>query len=234
MITITNLTKTFGRKAVLSNVNLQVNKGDSIAFMGRNGSGKSTLLKIIAGLYPFEKGSVVHSRKLKFAYVPERFPAMNLTARDYINQIGLISGLKKEETAARSKELFAALYMQDMIETPIRYLSKGTMQKMAVVQAFLTMPDVLLLDEPISGQDTASQRAFMQMVNELNDKHHVTVLCSCHEEYMVQAIAEVVYEIVDGKLVKTKIAAATEPDHICTGLCHKRCCNRLQPGRYVQ
>jgi len=223
MITISNLTKSFGRRKVLNSISLQIGKGDSIAFVGRNGSGKSTLLKIIAGLYPFENGSVTYSRKLKFAYVPERFPAMNLTARDYISQIGLISGLEKEETVAKSSELFSALYMQDMIETPIRYLSKGTMQKMAVVQAFLTTPDVLLLDEPISGQDAKSQQAFMQIVNELNGKYGVTVLCSCHEEYMVQAIAKTAYEIVDGGLVAVEIATATEPDHICTGLCHRQC-----------
>jgi len=199
IITISGLTKKFGRRAVLSDINLQINRGDSIAFIGRNGSGKSTLLKIIAGLMPFEAGSVVHNGKLKFGYVPERFPAMNISARDYIAQIGAVSGLQKNEVYERSTQLFEALFMHDMIETPIRYLSKGTIQKMAIVQAFITTPDVLLLDEPISGQDMASQQVFIDMINRLR-KQGVTVLCSCHEDYMVNAIAEHVYEIVDGKL----------------------------------
>jgi len=199
LITISNLTKKFGRRVVLSDINLQISRGNSIGFIGRNGSGKSTLLKIIAGLMPFETGSVVHNGKLKFGYVPERFPAMNITARDYIMQIGAVSGLQKDEVHECSTQLFKALFMQDMIETPIRYLSKGTIQKMAVVQAFITTPDVLLLDEPISGQDMASQQVFIDMINRLR-KQGVTVLCSCHEDYMVNAIAEYVYEIVDGKL----------------------------------
>ena len=199
IISISGLTKKFGLRTVLRDINLQINRGDSIAFTGRNGSGKSTLLKIVAGLLPFEAGSVTHSGKLKFAYVPERFPAMNLTAKDYIMQIGLVSGLHKNEVSERSAQLFRSLFMHDMVETPIRYLSKGTIQKMAVVQAFITTPDVLLLDEPISGQDVASQQVFMEMVNRLCERG-VTVLCSCHEDYMVKAIARYVYEIADGKL----------------------------------
>jgi len=200
IITISGLTKKFGQRAVLSDINIKINPGDSIAFIGRNGCGKSTLLRIIAGVLPFEQGSVIHRGKLKFGYVPDRFPAMDLTAMDYIRQIGMISGLQKEAVDKRSKELFEALFMKDMIETPIRYLSKGTIQKMAVVQAFITTPDVLLLDEPISGQDMASQKIFIEMVNSLNRDFNVTVLCSCHEDYMIQAIATSVYEIVDGKL----------------------------------
>jgi len=199
IITISNLTKKFGRRVVISDINLQIGRSNSIAFIGRNGSGKSTLLKIIAGLMPFEAGSVVHNGKLKFGYVPERFPAINITARDYIIQIGMVSGLQKDEIHERSTQLFKDLFMQDMIETPICYLSKGTIQKMAVVQAFITTPDVLLLDEPISGQDMASQQVFIDMINHLR-QHGVTVLCSCHEDYMVNAIAEHVYEIADGKL----------------------------------
>ena len=209
IITISNLTKKFGRRTVLRDISLQINRGDSVAFTGRNGSGKSTLLKIIAGLLPFEAGSVTHSGRLKFAYVPERFPAMNLTARDYIMQIGLVSGLKKDEISERSTELFRSLFMHDMIDTPIRYLSKGTIQKMAVVQAFITTPDVLLLDEPISGQDVASQQVFMEMANRLS-RAGVTVLCSCHEEYMVKAIARYVYEIADGKLCPVEQARAQD------------------------
>jgi len=214
IITVSNLTKKFGRKIILSDINLKINRGDSITFIGRNGCGKSTFLKILSGLLPFEKGSVIHNGKLKFGYVPERFPAMNLTAEDYIAQIGMISGLQKEDVKERSRQLFETLFMQDMVTTPIRYLSKGTIQKVAVVQAFLTTPDVLLLDEPISGQDMASQLAFIEMVNRLNREHGVTILCSCHEDYMVKAIAKSVYEIAGGKLCPIEQTEKLETDNL--------------------
>jgi len=64
MISACDVTKRFGQRIVLSNINLEVTRSDAIAFMGRNGSSKSTLLKILAGLLPFEKGEVTHSKKL--------------------------------------------------------------------------------------------------------------------------------------------------------------------------
>lgn len=200
IISISGLTKQFGHSVVLSDMNLQIKRGDSIAFIGRNGCGKSTLLKIIAGVLPYNKGSVTHNGKLKFCYVPERFPAMSLTVRKYITQIGAIAGLSKKNLVERSTQLFEAFFMNNMIDTPIRYLSKGTIQKVAVVQAFLTKPDILLLDEPVSGQDMTSQRVFIDIVNNLNREHGVTVLSSCHEDYMIKAIAKTVYEISNGKL----------------------------------
>ena len=215
LITISDVTKKFGRKVVLSGINLEINRSDSIAFIGRNGYGKSTLLKIIAGLLPFEKGEVTHNGKLKFGYIPERFPAMNLTAGKYLRQIGMISGLQKEKSESKSNELAKALFMQDMMDTPIRHLSKGTIQKVAVIQAFLTMPDVLLLDEPISGQDMASQRVFVEMVNSLNREHGVTILCSLHEEYMIRTIANSVYEIEGGKLHRAPQSEKPEIGNLC-------------------
>lgn len=204
MISVSNVTKKFGQRTVLSDVNLKIKRGDSIAFIGHNGSGKSTLLKIIAGLLPFDNGKVLYSHKLKFDYVPERFPTMNITAREYVIQMGLVEGLSRAFVANRSQQLFEALFMNEMADTPIRYLSKWTIQKVAVVQAFLSPPDVLLLDEPISGQDSASQRVFMDMVNQLNYEHDVTILCSCHEDYMVAKISKSVYEIIDHELHEVK------------------------------
>ena len=200
MITLSQVTKRFGQKTVFSEINLNINSGDSLAFIGRNGTGKSTLLKIIAGLLPFEKGEIIHRGKLKFGYIPERFPALNIKAKEYLLRIGMISGLSKNVAKQQSEELAEAFFIQDMLDTPIRLLSKGTIQKVAATQAFLAVPDVLLLDEPISGQDTASQKVFIEMVNKLNQKHGVTVLCSCHEDYIIKMKAHSVYEIEDCKL----------------------------------
>lgn len=204
LITIEGLTKRFGHKTILSNLNLKIKRGDSIVFIGHNGSGKSTLLKIIGGLIPFDQGKVLYTDKLKFSYVPERFPAMNLTARDYVKQICMVEGLSLPEIKSKSEQLFRSLFMEHMIDIPIRYLSKGSAQKVAVVQAFLSHPDILMMDEPISGQDKDSQEVFMDMVNYLNHEYGVTILCSCHEDYMVTKIAKSVYEIVDCQLHRTE------------------------------
>lgn len=207
IIKINNMSKKYGRKTILSHLHLEIHQGDSIAFIGHNGCGKSTLLKIIGGLQPFNDGHVTYTKKMKFSYVPERFPAMNISALDYVRQMGAIAGLSPQEAEKRSMQLFESFFMQDMAETPIRYLSKGTIQKVAVVQAFLTAPDVLLLDEPVSGQDAASQRVFVRMVNRLNAEQDVTILCACHEDYLISSIAHAVYEIKAGKLQQVDVAA---------------------------
>ena len=222
IITVSDMTKKFGRKVVLSGINLDISCGDSIAFVGKNGYGKSTLLKIIAGLLPFEKGTVTHNGKLKFSYVPERFPTLNITVRKYLMRICAILGMEKKAAERRSIELASALFMEDMLDIPIPHLSKGTIQKVAVIQAFLTIPDVLLLDEPISGQDMSSQRMFMKMVNLLNREHNVTVLCALHEEYMVKAIADTVYEIKEGKLHQVPQSEKLEIGSLCRLLFIKR------------
>ena len=215
IIAISDMTKRFGRKVILSGISLDINRGDSIAFVGRNGYGKSTLLKIIAGLLPFEKGTVTHHGKLKFSYVPERFPALNISVKEYFMRIGAVSGLDIKTAEKRSSELAEALFMKDMLDIPIPHLSKGTIQKVAVVQAFLTIPDVLLLDEPVSGQDMSSQKVFMEMVNRLNREHRVTVLCASHEEYMIKAIADTVYEIEGGKLHRVPQSEKLEISSLC-------------------
>lgn len=204
IVTINNLVKKFNRKTILHDINLEISCADSIAFIGRNGCGKSTLLKIIGGLISFNSGQVTYLNKLKINYVPDNFPAMNITAREYIYQMGKIEGLSHSEILSQSQQLFKDFFMEQMIDTPIKYLSKGTMQKVSVVQAFLSQPDILIMDEPISGQDYQSQLVFIDMVNRLNREYGTTILFACHEDYLINQIAKSVYEIFDGSLRQIK------------------------------
>ena len=192
-IEITNLKKSFGRNIILQDINLTISKGQSIALIGHNGCGKSTLLRILCGLTTYQKGNIQYTQKLKFNYVPENFPKMAITAREYINSIGLIEGLSKEYIEKRSNELFHAFFMEEMVENPIKNLSKGTMQKINVIQAVLSKPDILLLDEPLSGQDVNSQKVFIDLINQMNEDG-VTIVMSCHEDLLINAVSKIVYE----------------------------------------
>jgi len=193
-IEITNLKKSFGKHVILQDINLTISKGQSIAFVGHNGCGKSTLLKILCRLTTYQKGKLEYSQKLKFNYVPENFPKMAITAREYINNIGLIEGLSNEYVKKRSDELFRAFFMEEMVDNSIKNLSKGTMQKVCVIQAVLSKPDILLLDEPLSGQDVDSQKVFIDLINQMNEDG-VTIVMSCHEDLLLNAISKTVYEI---------------------------------------
>ena len=211
IISLNNVSKRFGRSVILDHVNLDIKKGDSIALLGHNGSGKSTLLRMICGLTAVTSGKI-ESAALKFNYVPEHFPKLDLTAREFIDALGLIEGLPLETVGARSRELFHAFFMDEMIDVPIKHLSKGTIQKVAVIQALLQKPDVLLLDEPLSGQDSQSQKTFIKRIKDLNNQG-VTVIMSCHEQHLVNQLSHCAYEIIEKNLFPANLASLKEVEY---------------------
>lgn len=199
LISLNAISKYFGRKLILKDINLEITPQSTIALLGPNGSGKSTLLRIIAGLAKISAGAVDAAPQLKIAYIPENFPKIDLTPAAFIKSLGLIGGLPPEQVSTGMTRLFETFQMDDMCDVPIKHLSKGTIQKVAVIQALLDTPDVLLLDEPLSGQDSQSQQLFIQMVQELQQQGVATVM-SCHERFLVKQLANTAYEISDHQL----------------------------------
>lgn len=194
IITLENVTKKYEKDIIFSKVNLNINKGESIAIVGKNGKGKSTFLRVVSGITKIEEGNITYSRKVKFNFVPENFTKLNITARKYISLIADIEGINKKDLDEKLGYLTKEFFLEDMMDTPIKFLSKGTIQKVSVLQSLLTKPDVLLLDEPLSGQDIASQRNFIKMVK-LLIKDGVTVLMACHETLLIKELSNRVLEI---------------------------------------
>ena len=198
-IIIENLTKQYNGIYILDRVSHIFKAGRSVAFMGHNGCGKSTLLKLMAGLVKPTKGRVNCTGPVLFHYVPEKFMPVPLTARTYLKRMGELDGLEKGQTGKKIELLGEDFFLSELLDIPMKHLSKGTLQKIGVIQALLRTPDVLLLDEPLSGQDTASQRVFIKKVNKMREDG-VTVLMACHEQSLVDAVAEETYTIQDGAL----------------------------------
>lgn len=199
MITLDNIVKEYDKKIVLHDISMIIEKGQSIAFMGHNGCGKSTLLKIIAGLVQPTKGIVNYERPVLFHYVPEHFPQMQFTAEKYLFSQGKMEGIEEIELKERIQSLSQDFFFESMLKTPMKCLSKGSLQKVGVIQALLKEPDILLLDEPLSGQDIASQQVFIDKMNVLRKKG-VVILMSCHEPYLIDAISDCVYQLEGGVL----------------------------------
>lgn len=184
----------FGNHLLFSNANLTFEKGKTTALIGPNGTGKSTLLKIIAGIVKPTKGNVSYDKNLQFNYVPDRFPKLNLNMKELLSNMAVLDGLDTEISQKKLKYYFDLFQVKEMVHTPLKYLSKGTLQKVAVIQAFMGKSDILLLDEPLSGQDIASQRYFIQEIKQLQ-KQGVTIVLCCHEPYLIDQLANKVYEI---------------------------------------
>lgn len=199
VVRLEHISKKYEGRTILNRINKTFIKGCSVAFVGHNGCGKSTLLKILSGLVVPTAGKVEYSRPLLFHYVPERFSPTALTARKFLLRMGAMDGLKRHEVQRRIETLGDDFFLDELLDLPMRSLSKGSLQKIGVIQAFLRKPDVLLLDEPLSGQDTASQKVFIEKVNRLREQD-VMIFMSCHEKKLVEAIAEEVYTIQNGNL----------------------------------
>ncbi|GAA1247829.1 ATP-binding cassette domain-containing protein [Kitasatospora nipponensis] len=150
--------KRYGRGApwILDGVDLELPAGALVRIAGPNGSGKSTLLKLVAGIEPPSRGRIeVAGRR---AYVPERFPpALPFDAVGYLRHLGRIQGRSAASAAERADHWLERFGVADRTGTPLRRLSKGTCQKVAVAQALLADADVLVLDEAWTGLDQAAR-----------------------------------------------------------------------------
>ena len=197
LIALENVTKTYGGKTVIDSVSQAFMLGESVAFAGHNGCGKSTMLKILSGLIRIDRGQVLYHKKVRFSYVPEKFPASELTMQNYLKHVAGMEGVPFENVNSLIQDFF----LDDMRHTKMRNMSKGSLQKVGVIQALMAPHDILLLDEPLSGQDMDSQEVFIDKVNQLKGKG-VTVFMSCHEKKLMDRISDRVFIIHDGKLEK--------------------------------
>ena len=200
-IILEHLSKQYNGISVINDVDYSFEKGTSVALVGHNGCGKSTLLKMIAGLVAPTKGRVIYGEPIHFSYVPEKFMPTKMSAKSYLSRMGEIEGLKSRDIEDKIKRLGEDFFLSEMLNIPMQSLSKGTLQKIFVIQAIMKRPDVLLLDEPLSGQDSDSQQVFIQKINELRDGN-TTIFVACHEPVLVNALTDKVLAIKEGKLYR--------------------------------
>ena len=144
------------RPWVVRDVSLDVAPGSLIRVEGRNGTGKSTLLRVAAGVSLPSAGRV--TGRPHTGYVPERFPGgLPFSARDYLLHLARVHGLRGTVAAQRADEWLDRLGAASFAGQPLRELSKGMCQKVAIAQALLSKPGLLVLDEAWTGLDQAAR-----------------------------------------------------------------------------
>lgn len=141
---------------VVRGVTADVPAGRLIRVAGRNGSGKSTLLRVVAGVSLPSAGWV--TGRPHCGYVPERFPGgLPFSGRDYLLHMARVHGLRGAAGSRRVEEWLERLGAADYADQPLRSMSKGMCQKMAIAQALLPAPGLLVLDEAWTGLDQAAR-----------------------------------------------------------------------------
>ena len=213
MIEVCDLRKSFGSQEVLSRLNLSIGK-EAIGLLGPNGAGKTTFLRCLLGLLEYEgeiriDGLEVKKHKLdikqKIGYVPQTFPFWNDLR---VNEtIGFFVKLR-QVTVSRSNELLNHFDLLKHSFKKVSELSGGMRQKLSIVIALLSDPEIILLDEPTANLDTWAIRDILSILQEWRGKK--TILLSSHRIEEVRAVTDRILQLQDGTLKQLNLAQIEE------------------------
>ncbi|MFJ6571045.1 ATP-binding cassette domain-containing protein [Streptomyces sp. NPDC091292] len=185
---------------ILRGVDLAVPAGHLVRIEGANGTGKSTLLRLLAGIDAPTEGRV--RGRPRTAYVPERFPPrLPFTAVAYLTHLGRVHGLSRRAAVRAAREWMERLGAAGHLGTPLAELSKGSSQKVAVAQALLAAPDLLVLDEAWTGLDTRARAELDRAVGERTAAGGAVVFVD-HDPLRLAGAADATYAVDGGGLVE--------------------------------
>ncbi|MEI4771349.1 ABC transporter ATP-binding protein [Psychrobacillus sp. FJAT-51614] len=200
-----NLKKEIEGHVILQNVSFKLEENISIAIRGQNGSGKSTLLKLLAGIYEPTGGTLVRN-VTRIGYVPEHFPEnLRFKLKEYLILIASFHGISQTEFEKELLKYMDLFEIEPFMDTPLKKCSKGTKQKVGILQALLTKPDILLLDEPLTGLDATSQQNLITLLEKL--KKQMTIIFTTHEDLLVDTLANQTLYVQDGNILVHKQTA---------------------------
>ncbi len=166
MLTAQGIVKQRGRRRVLDGLDLDLASGSCTVVTGTNGCGKSTLLRIVAGLTRVDAGQM-RGRPRRVGYLPERFrPPGSLDAASYLWHMGRLKGMAATDIRLRSEFLANAFALAPGLGVDLETLSKGNLQKVGVIQAFLAPETLVVLDEPRTGLDEQSSRTLDELISQ--------------------------------------------------------------------
>lgn len=205
-----HVSKHFGHHVALSDVSWHISRGECVAVMGRNGAGKSTFLHIIAGLAnPSQGNRVVIPSHLQIGYVPEKFPTLRFSPAQYLLHMARIQGMSTEDALTMISGMLTLFHMQEHADRSMNHFSKGMLQKVNLMQAMLAKPDLLMLDEPLSGLDETSQHDMIGVLREVKQQGTAIVM-SVHEPLLTASLADRVVVLKQGKIIRDAIHECVE------------------------
>lgn len=212
MLEAANLTKRYGDKTAVANLNLRIEKGEIYALLGPNGAGKTTTISLFLGFAEPDTGLALIGgvdaqanpleTKRKLAYIPERVSLYDhLTGIENLSYFTALSGRGSLGTDELSAMLADAGLQIDAHNQRVETYSKGMRQKVGVALALAKGAEALLLDEPTSGLDPAASFEFAEVLRSLAERG-VAVLMATHDLFRAQEVATRIGLMRDGVLVR--------------------------------
>ena len=205
------LNKNFGKKQILKNVNLEINKGDILGFIGPNGAGKTTTIKLILGLQSITSGKVLingHDVAKDFTKAIERVgaivenPDLYMYLSGYEN-LKLIANLYNNIDEKRIQEVISLVKLEKRIKDKVSKYSLGMRQRLGIAQAIIHKPNLLILDEPTNGLDPEGIKEIRDLLLELAEKEEMAILISSHNLAELDNLCNKVSIIKNGEIIET-------------------------------
>lgn len=226
MIEVSGLTKYYGNKKAVEDLNFTISSGEVVGFLGPNGAGKSTTMNILTGYLSATSGTAKIDgmdilddpieAKRHIGYMPEQPPLyLDMTVEEYLNFAAELKGVKSSSKRRHIAEICESVSITHVKNRVIKNLSKGYKQRVGLAMALIGDPDTLILDEPTVGLDPIQIIEIRNVIKELGRQR--TVVLSSHILSEVQAICERVLVINNGTIVANdtpeKLSANISGEH---------------------
>jgi ABC-2 type transport system ATP-binding protein len=197
------------KKTILKGISLSVNAGEIFGYLGPNGAGKTTTIKCILGLifpdegfievlgYPF----LSLKAKEKLGFLPENpYFYDYLSASEFLDFYARLFGIKRAERQTKTKNLLRLVGLEKAAHIPLRKFSRGMLQRIGFSQALINDPDIVLLDEPLSGLDPIGRKEIRDIIVRLKEEGK-TVFLSSHILQDIEMICDRVAILVEGEII---------------------------------
>jgi len=219
MLEVEGLTKWFGGVAVLDDVSFTVGEGEVVGLLGENGAGKTTTLRLLSGaLYPTAGRITIGGRDLiksplaakrKVGYLPEQLPLdTGMRVEPYLHYVARLRGLSRRERAEGVRHVLAVCRLDEVADRNIGALSRGLKMRVALAQALVHNPELVLLDEPTAGLDPQQVLNMRELILSLSGHH--TILFSSHNLTEVSECCNRVVLLKGGRVAAEDALAALE------------------------
>ena len=218
-IHLKNINKSYGKKQVLSDVNLEIKTNAFVMLKGVSGSGKSTLLSIIGGIEPMSSGEVVIDGqdvsslkggaradfyRHKVGFIFQGFYLQpQLTIAENIALMGTFAGMPKKEREVRVKELAEMLGIAEVLDSLPVEVSGGQAERACAARAMFMHPEIILADEPTNNLDPENARNVIEMLKKIQQDTGATMIVASHDP-MVERFATQVIGIKNGRTTEEK------------------------------
>ena len=213
MLRIQHLTKLYGEKRAVDDLNLHIAPGEIYGFIGHNGAGKTTTLKSVAGILPYDRGEITIGGlslksdplicKRQMAYIPDNPDLYDfMTGIQFLNFIADIFAVPADLRQARIREYAGRFELTADLAQPIAAYSHGMKQKLAIISAWLHQPKLILMDEPFVGLDPKAAHLLKGMMRELCDEGGA-IFFSTHVLEVAEKLCDKVAIIKGGRLIRS-------------------------------